>query len=470
MDRLKGEVIMEEKPEATQELSRALKSRHVQLIAIGGTIGTGLFLGAGQSIHLAGPAIILVYMLTGLMCFLLMRALGELLMSDLSQHSFIDFIDRYVGPKTGFAVGWTYWVAWITIAMAEITAVGLYIKFWFPNIPQWIPGFIILLILMGLNLVTVEAFGETEFWFSIIKIVAIIALIVIGLVMVAFSVKTPAGHASFGNLVRDGGFFAKGAKGFMLSFQMVVFAFVGIEMVGMTASETADPKTVIPKAINEIPMRIILFYVGSLLVIMSIYPWSAVSPDSSPFVQVFQNVGIKAAAGIINFVVLTAAASACNSSLFTTGRMLYSLTYDGKSRFSKKMSRLSKHQVPANALRFSTLVIALSVVLNYLFPAGVFTLISSVATTCFIVIWGLIIVAHLRYRREQKAQHATLGSFVMPLAPITDYFVLAFLGFVALVMLMKVETMVALIGAAVWFGALYIIKTMSDRKVTLADK
>ncbi|MGV0167655.1 amino acid permease [Furfurilactobacillus sp. WILCCON 0119] len=455
---------MKETQENEQELSRALKSRHVQLIAIGGTIGTGLFLGAGQSIHLAGPAILLVYMLTGLMCFLLMRSLGELLMSDLTQHSFIDFIKRYLGERTSFVVGWTYWISWITIAMAEITAAGLYVRFWFPTIPQWIPGFIILVLLLLLNLITVKAFGEAEFWFAIIKIVAIIALIVVGVVMVLLAVKTPAGHASFGNLVRDGGFFAKGAKGFMLSFQMVVFAFVGIEMVGMTASETADPRHVIPKAINEIPMRIILFYVGSLLVIMSIYPWSAVSPDSSPFVQVFENVGIKAAAGIINFVVLTAAASACNSSLFTTGRMLYSLTYGGKSHFAKRMSRLSKHQVPANALRFSTAIIAVAVVLNYLFPAGVFTFISSIATTCFLLIWGLIAVAHLRYRRQLKAKQLPLGDFAAPFMPWSDYFVIAFLVFVAVVMTMKLETLIALLGAVAWFIALFVIKTITTNR------
>lgn len=454
---------MAENQETTQQLSRALKSRHVQLIAIGGTIGTGLFLGAGESIHLAGPAILLVYILTGLMCFFLMRALGELLMSDLSQHSFIDFIDRYIGERMGFVVGWTYWVSWITIAMAEITAAGLYFKFWFPSVPQWVPGFVILIVLLGLNLITVEAFGETEFWFAIIKIAAIVALIVIGLVMVFLSVKTPAGHASFANLVRDGGFFAKGAKGFMLSFQMVVFAFVGIEMVGLTASETANPREVIPKAINDIPMRIIIFYVGALLVIMSIYPWSAVSPDSSPFVQVFQNVGIKAAAGIINFVVLTAAASACNSSLFTTGRMLYSLTFDGTSRFSKRMSRLSQHQVPANALRFSTLVIAAAVVLNFLFPAGVFTLISSIATTCFLFIWGMIMVAHLRYRKELKQRQQPIAAFHLNGAPFTDYLVIGFLVFVAIVMLFKVETLVALVGAGIWLIALYVFHRLSGK-------
>ncbi|GAB6092357.1 amino acid permease [Furfurilactobacillus curtus] len=458
---------MAENQETTQQLSRALKSRHVQLIAIGGTIGTGLFLGAGESIHLAGPAILLVYTLTGLMCFFLMRALGELLMSDLSQHSFIDFIDRYIGERMGFVVGWTYWVSWITIAMAEITAAGLYFKFWFPSVPQWVPGFVILIVLLGLNLITVEAFGETEFWFAIIKIAAIVALIGIGLVMVFLSVKTPAGHASFANLVRNGGFFAKGAKGFMLSFQMVVFAFVGIEMVGLTASETANPREVIPKAINDIPMRIIIFYVGALLVIMSIYPWSAVSPDSSPFVQVFQNVGIKAAAGIINFVVLTAAASACNSSLFTTGRMLYSLTFDGTSRFSKRMSRLSKHQVPANALRFSTLVIAAAVVLNLLFPAGVFTLISSIATTCFLFIWSMIMVAHLRYRKELKQRQQSVAAFHLIGAPFTDYLVIGFLVFVAIVMLFKFETLVALVGAGMWLIALYIFHRLSRKSTTV---
>lgn len=446
---------------ATEQLSRGLKSRHVQLIAIGGTIGTGLFLGAGQSIHLAGPAILIAYLVTGLMCFLLMRALGELLLSDLHTHSYIDFIKQYLGDKTGFVAGWTYWVCWITIAMAEITAAGEYMQFWWPRLPQWLPGLIILILLLGLNSINVSAFGETEFWFAIIKIAAILALIAVGIGMVLFSVKTPVGHASLTNLVSYGGFMPHGIKGLVLSFQMVLFSFIGIEMVGMTASETADPKTVIPKAINDIPVRIILFYVGSLFFLMCMYPWQYFSAAHSPFVQVFTNLGIRSAAAIINFVVLTAAASSCNSALFSTGRMLFSLTYDGKSKFAKRMGTLSTRQVPRNALWFSTLVIGLSVILNLLMPGKVFSLIASVSTTCFIFIWGAIVVAHIKYRRQAGSQAKV--KFRMPLFPLSDYFILVFLAFIAVVLCLKFETLIALLVSAVWVVGLYIVKIVSDR-------
>lgn len=454
---------MADKETSTTEFSRGLKNRHVQLIALGGTIGTGLFLGAGESIHSAGPSILLAYLLAGIACFLLMRALGELLLSDLSAHSYIKFITKYLGERWGFVAGWTYWVCWLTIAMADLTAAGLYMKFWFPHLPQWVTGLVILLILLGINSITVKAFGETEFWFAIIKIVAIIALIVAGVILVAINFKTPVGHASVGNLFA-GKFFANGWKGFFLSFQMVLFGFIGIEMVGMTASETSDPAKIIPKAINEIPMRVILFYLGSLLALMCIYPWHYISPSTSPFVQVFSAVGIKAAAAIINFVVLTAAASACNSSLFTTGRMLFSLTYDGKSPMAKRFGKLSKAQVPVNALLFSAAIIAVVVIMNMFIPGKVFTLISSVATTCFLFIWGSIVLAHLKYRREVKAAHQEAElTFKMPFAPYSDYFVLLFLAMVGVVLVFKTETLIALIGSVIWLVALWLVKTVKDR-------
>lgn len=447
-----------------QEFSRGLKSRHVQLIALGGTIGTGLFLGAGQTIHQAGPSILIAYLIAGIVCFLLMRALGELLLSDLGVHSYVDFIRQYLGETWGFVAGWTYWGAWVTIAMAEVTAAGQYMQFWFPHIPQGVTALVILGILLTINSITVSAFGETEFWFAIIKVVAIIALILAGAYMVAVHFPTPAGHASVTNLVSDG-FFANGAKGFFLSFQMVIFSFVGIEMVGMTASETADPEKVIPKAINEIPMRVILFYLGSLLTIMCIYPWTAVSPSESPFVQVFKNVGITSAAAVINFVVLTAAASACNSALFTTGRMMFSLNTEGKSKFAKRMATLSDKQVPVHGIRFSTAIIAIGAFMNFFMPGHVFSFVSSVATTCFLFIWGSIVLAHIKYRRKLQATGEPGHGFTMPWFPWTDYIILAFLGMVGVILVFKTDTLIALGGSVVWLAALTIGKRIRNRQV-----
>lgn len=439
----------------TTELARNLKNRHVQLIAIGGTIGTGLFLGSGQSIHLAGPSILVAYIVTGLACFLLMRALGEMLLSNLEYRSFIEAIREYLGDTIGFVTGWTYWICWVTIAMAEMTAIGIYVRLWLPSVPQWLPGFVILLILLGVNLITVGAFGEVEFWFALIKIVAIIGLIVVGIVLLFMNYKTPNGHASVMNLVTHGGFFATGIKGFLLSFQMVIFSFIGIEMVGMTAAETQDPEKVLPKAINDIPIRIIIFYVGALFIIMSIYPWIDLQPSQSPFVMVFKDIGIAAAASVINFVVITAAASACNSSLYTTGRMLAELTMGSKNPRIKRISRLSKHHVPANALVTSTVIIAVSVLLNYLIPNQVFTIVSSVATTCFLFIWAIIILAHLRFKKTAKGKQS---KFKTPFYPVADYLILIFLAGVAVILCFKRETFIALVLSIVWFTGLYLVQ------------
>ncbi|MCY9806731.1 amino acid permease [Lentilactobacillus senioris] len=440
-----------------QQLSRELKNRHVQLIALGGTIGTGLFLGAGESIHLAGPAILISYIIAGIACFFLMRALGELLLSDLGTNSFVDFIRKYLGDKAGFVVGWTYWTCWISIAMAELTAAGLYVQMWFPHVPVWVTALVLLAILFAMNIFTVSAFGETEFWFSIIKIVAIMGLIIAGIVMVLMSYKTPFGHASVNNLVSNG-FFAHGAKGFLLSFQMVLFSFAGVEMIGMTASETKDPEVIIPKSINEVPQRVIIFYIGSLLAIMCIYPWQQVSPDSSPFVQVFSGIGIQSAAAIINFVVLTAAASSCNSAIFTTGRMIFSMNYNAKSKFGKQLGSLSLRQIPRNGIIFSTLIIALIIILGIFLPGNLFTFISSVATTCFLFVWGMIVIAHLRYRKSVKQNNGEAQlKFKMPLFPLSDYFVLLFYAAVLVVLMMRLNTLIALIGSIIWLAILWII-------------
>lgn len=446
--------------EKQPELARNLKSRHIQLMAIGGTIGTGLFLGAGQSIHLAGPAIVLAYLVTGLICFLIMRALGELLVADLTQQSFIESIKRYLGADWAVVTGWTYWICWLSLAMAEVTAIGVYARNWWPGLPQWLPGLIALVLLLLMNLVSVGLFGEAEFWFSLIKVVAIIALIVGGGVLLLMHRATPYGHVSVSNLWHYGGIFPRGFDGFLMSFQMVVFAFTGIEMVGMTAGETADPGKAIPDAINKLPVRVILFYIGALLVIMMINPWYAVSPNNSPFVQVFHQVGIPGASDLINFVVLTAAASACNSSLFSTGRMLLSLTITSDNPKMKRLAKLSRTQVPARAVMVSAAIIAIAVLLNLFLPGAVFALVSSVATISFLFVWVMIILAHWQFRR----QNPTGSEFKMPLHPLSDIIVLIFLAGVVVIMLRSRETAIATGAAVLWIAGVYTAQRLHRRR------
>lgn len=440
--------------EKEQTLNRGLKNRHVQLIAIGGAIGTGLFLGSGHSIALTGPAILFAYIITGIICFLMMRALGELLLSNTEYHTFIEFVQDYMGEKTAFVTGWTYWFCWISVAMADITAVGIYVKYWFPSIEAWIPSLITLIILLLMNLLTVKLFGEMEFWFAFIKVIAIIALIVLGLYFILTGQPTSVGVASFSNLWSHGGWFPKGMDGFIQSFQMVVFAFAGIELVGLTAGETENPKKVIPKSINSIPVRIILFYVGALGVIMSIFPWDSVNPDRSPFVEVFLAVGIVGAASMVNFVVLTSAASACNSGVFSTSRLLYSLAK--RNHAPGILEILTSKQVPANALFLSVLVICLVVALQYVVAEGVFVIISSVATFCFLYIWGIITICHMKFIRK-RPDLAAKSVFKMPLFPFLNYLVLAFFAFVIVTLAFNPATRVALFVTPVWFIMLLLI-------------
>ncbi|QIW78871.1 amino acid permease [Bacillus tequilensis] len=444
-----------------QKLERGLKNRHIQLIAIGGAIGTGLFLGSGKSIHFAGPSILFAYMITGIICFLIMRSLGELLLSNLNYHSFVDFVQDYLGDMAAFITGWTYWFCWISIAMADLTAVGLYTQYWLPGVPQWVPGLIALIILLIMNLATVKLFGELEFWFALIKVIAILALIVIGLVMIFKGFSTSSGVSSFTNLWSHGGMFPNGIHGFILSFQMVVFAFVGIELVGLTAGETENPEKVIPKAINNIPVRVLLFYIGALLVIMSIYPWDVINPSESPFVQVFVAVGIVGAASIINFVVLTSAASACNSAVFSTSRMVYSLAKDNNA--PESMAKLTQRKVPSNALFFSAIVILIGVTLNYIMPEGVFTLITSISTVCFIYIWGITIICHMKYRKT-RPELAKTNKFKLPLYPFTNYVILAFLAFILVVLALAQDTRVSLFVTPVWFILLIVIYKVRKAK------
>ncbi|WP_126938143.1 amino acid permease [Veillonella sp. CHU740] len=443
--------------DSQQELKRGLKNRHVQLLAIGGAIGTGLFLGSGRSISLAGPSILLTYMITGIICFFIMRALGELLLSNLNHHSFIDFVEEYLGDRAAFITGWTYWFCWLSLAMADLTAVGLYMQYWIPWMPQWIPALVVLAVLLVMNLTAVKHFGEMEFWFALIKVIAIVSLIIIGLIMILTGFTTNAGAAAFDNLWNYGGWFPNGTMGFILSFQMVVFAFTGIELVGLTAGETENPEKVIPMAINNIPLRIILFYIGSLAIIMSIYPWIAVDPNSSPFVAVFNAVGILAAASIVNFVVLTSAASATNSGIFSTSRMIYALSKRGHA--PSRMRRLTNHAVPYQATLFSAAALLFTVVLNYVMPESVFIMITSISTFCFIYIWAIIVICHLKYRKTNP-ELAKQSTFRMPLYPFMNYLILAFFVFILVVLALQSDTRIALMFTPFWFILLWAFYSM----------
>lgn len=445
---------------AQQELKRDLKNRHVQLIAIGGTIGTGLFLGSGAAIEKAGPSIIFVYLIIGIALFFVMRALGELLLSNAGYQSFTDFATDYIGPWAGFVTGWTYWFCWIMTAMADIIAVGVYVRYWF-DIPQWIPALACLVILLFLNLLTVKLFGELEFWFAIIKVITIIALIAIGIFMLVTGFETSAGKVTVSNLWEHGGLFPNGLTGFLFAFQMVVFAFVGVELVGVSAAETADPKKNIPSAINKIPVRILLFYVGAIFVILCINPWTQLSAANSPFVQVFTLAGIPIAAGIINFVVLTSAASAGNSGLFSTSRMMFNLSKNKQG--PKSFAKLNGNHVPSNALITSAVVVSVGALLSYMIPESAFSIVTTISAICFIWVWSIILISHIRYKKTRPDLHKK-STFKAPFTPFINYVVLILFVAILVIMFVAQETRSALLLTPIWFIVLVAIYNLRGNK------
>ncbi|MBZ2079657.1 amino acid permease [Streptococcus parasanguinis] len=437
--------------ETENGMVRGLQNRHVQLIAIAGTIGTGLFLGAGRSLSLTGPSIILVYMLTGAFMYLMMRAIGEMLYMDPDQHTFINFITKYIGKGWGYFSGWSYWVSLVFLGMAEITAVSNYVQLWFPNWPAWQIQIIFLALLSCVNLIAVKVFGEVEFWFGMIKIVTILALIATGIFMVTTNFETPAGHASLSNITNGFQMFPNGWVKFVMAFQMVFFAYQAIEFVGITTSETANPRQVLPKAIKEIPIRIVIFYVGALLAIMAIFPWQQLPVNKSPFVTVFQMVGIKWAAGLINFVVLTAAASSLNSTLYSTGRHLYQIakeTPNSKVMNRLKLNSLSRMGIPSRAIIFSAIVVAVSAFINIL-PgvSDAFALITASSSGVYIAIYILTMLAHLKYRKSKEFMP---DGFVMPAYKVLNPLTIVFFLFVFVCLFLQESTYIGAIGATIW--------------------
>jgi len=433
-------------------LARNLRERHIQLIALGGTIGVGLFLGSAKSIRHAGPGLLLAYAVGGVMVFFIMRALGELLTYRPVAGSFAVYADEFCGPFAGFATGWSYWFMWVVTAMAELTAIGIYVRYWFPAVPQWLPALVALVALYGANQLAVRVFGELEFWFALIKVVTIVGLIVGGLFVIFFHVGDLGATASFTNLWSHGGFLPFGILGVLLTLQMVTFAYQGVELIGVTAGEAENPEVVLPKATNGITYRILIFYIGALLVIMSLVPWTELSPDMSPFVFVFDKMRVPAAATIINLVVITAATSSCNSGIFSTGRMLFSLAQRGQA--PRALAHLSAHRVPAKGINVSATVMLVAVALNYAVPEKAFVYVTSIATIGTLWTWGIIMVAHRNYRRAVAAGSALAAPFRMPGAPYANWLVIVFLLAVTAMLGLDDDTRVALYVAPVWFGLL----------------
>ncbi|GAA4512543.1 amino acid permease [Sphingobacterium thermophilum] len=465
-----------------KKLKRGLSNRHIQLIAIGGAVGTGLFLGIGKAAILAGPAVILGYAIAGLFAFFILRQLGEMVVDEPVSGSFSYFANKYWGPFAGYASGWNYWILYILVSMAELTAIGVYIQFWWPDIPLWVSSLFFFIVINAINLTSVKVYGETEFWFSIIKVSAIIAMILFGSYLLITGAK--GDQATVMNLVNDGGFFPKGwfqqnedgsYQGLLAALVIIMFSFGGLELVGITAAEAENPEKNIPKATNQVLVRILIFYVGALFILFSLMPWRNITANTSPFVEVFNVLEGKnftlfgqtynfmgLIANALNLIVLTAALSVYNSCVYSNSRMLYGLAEQGNApRFLKK---LNKNHAPVTALLVSAAFVTICIIINKIMPEQALEILMSLVVSALIINWIMISWTHLYFKKSKvKENHKT--KFPSLLYPWSNYLTLFFLfGVLAMMWLTGLRISVELI--PIWLLILYISYRITKRKKT----
>jgi aromatic amino acid transport protein AroP len=432
-----------------QELKRGLKSRHIQLIALGGAIGTGLFLGVAQTIRMAGPSVLLGYAIGGIIAFLIMRQLGEMVVDEPVAGSFSYFADKYCGHLAGFTAGWNYWVLYVLVSMAELSAVGIYVQYWWPGIPTWMSALAFFALINAISLFNVKAFGEMEFWFALVKVVAVVGMIVFGLWLLLSGGAGP--QATVANLWNAGGFFPHGVSGLVMAIPMLMFSFGGLELIGITAAEADDPTHTIPKATNQAIYRILIFYIGALAVLLSLYPWQKVAAGGSPFVLIFHALNSNAVANVLNVVVLTAAMSVYNSGVYSNSRMLYGLAAQGNA--PRALLKVNGRGVPVRALGVSALATGACVCLNYFMPGQAFGLLMGLVVSALVINWGMISWIHLRFRAATRAA-ARATSFPSPVAPLSNYLCLAFLGAMLVVMFLTPELRVSVYLIPAWLAVL----------------
>ncbi|MEB6570142.1 amino acid permease [Staphylococcus auricularis] len=446
------------------ELKRGLSARQMRMIALGGTIGVGLFMGATSTIKWTGPSVIFAYLIAGLFIFLVMRAMGEMVYVHPTTGSFASFASDYIHPVAGYLTAWSNIFQWIVVGMSEVIAVGEYMNYWFPDLPQWIPGVIVVLLLLAANLTSVKAFGEFEFWFAMIKVVTIILMIIAGFGLIFFGLGNGGEAIGLSNLWEHGGFLPNGWIGFFFALSIVIGSYQGVELIGITAGETKDPHKNIKSAVNGVIWRILIFYIGAIFVIVTVYPWDELGSIGSPFVATFAKVGITFAAGFINFVVLTAAMSGCNSGIFSASRMTYTLANYGQ--LPKFFTRVMKNGVPFYAVLAIGTGILIGALLNVILPLfiegaeSVFVYVYSASILPGMVPWFMILISHLKFRKNHP-EEVEGHPFKMPGGAFTNYLTMAFFIMVLIGMLFNKETVVSVVIGFIFLGfmtAFYFLK------------
>ena len=451
------------------ELKRGLKNRHIQLIALGGAIGTGLFLGSAGVMKSAGPSMILGYAICGFIAFMIMRQLGEMIVEEPVAGSFSHFAHKYWGGFAGFLSGWNCWMLYILVGMSELTAVGKYIHYWWPEIPTWASAAAFFILINAINLANVKVFGEAEFWFAIIKVLAIVGMIGLGSYLLVSGSGGP--EASITNLWEHGGFFPEGFGGLVMALALIMFSFGGLEMLGFTAAEADKPKTVIPKAINQVIYRILIFYIGALVVLLSLTPWNSLvanldasggSYSGSPFVHVFSMLGSNTAAHILNFVVLTAALSVYNSGTYCNARMLYGMAEQGDAPAG--LAKIDKRGVPVRSILASAAVTLVAVLLNYFMPQHALQLLMSLVVATLVINWAMISYSHLKFRQhlDRTGQKPLFKALWYPFG---NYLCLAWVVLILGIMLMMDDIRTSVYAMPVWLGVMWICYQLKGKRV-----
>ncbi|NKY66352.1 amino acid permease [Weissella hellenica] len=439
----------------------------MQMIALGGTIGVGLFMGSTSTIQWTGPSVLLAYAFVGILLYLVMRALGEMIFINPSTGSFADYASNYIHPLAGYLTKWSNVFQYIVVGISEVVAVSTYLNYWWPHLPGWISGIVVIATLTLANLASAKAYGTMEFYFAMIKVVTIIIMIVLGLMVIFLGLGNNWHAIGLSNLWAHGGFFTGGAKGFIFALSIVVGSYQGIEVLGITAGEAEHPKHAIISSVRSIVWRILIFYIGAIFVIVTIYPWNQLDAVGSPFVETFAKVGISGAAGIINFVILTAAMSGANSGIYSSSRMLFKLSRDGQT--AKSLSKISSHQVPYISIFAISGGILLGLILNTVFSAyskstaNLFVLVYSSSVLPGMVPWFVILVSELRFRAANKDLMET-HPFKMPLYPLTNYIALLSLIIIVIFMFINPDTRISVSIGAGFLILLSIIYFIQARK------
>lgn len=429
------------------DLQRRLTPRQLGMIALGGAIGTGLFLGSGISVRLAGPGVIFAYVLAGFIALFIAWALAEMAVAHPVAGSFGVYAEIYLHPWAGFTMRYSYWFAQVLAIGSEVVAAAIYCSYWFPHVPGWLWVVAFSVALITANAWSVSSFGEFEYWFALIKVMTIVVFLVLG-VSLLFGLG-PLEPVGFLNYTRHGGFLPHGVTGIVLAMTLAVFSYFGVEIIAVTAGEARDPQRTIPRALRSVFWRLALFYVAGIALLVGLVPWSQVGIEASPFVRAFQAVGLPAASSVMNFVVLTAALSSANTNLYLTSRMLFSLSRGGYA--PTRLGRLTRRGIPLWALLTSSGGMILAVLAAKFFPQRAYLYLIGTAFFGGLYVWVMILITHLLFRRRHRST-PTLATFI-PAYPLPTLLALVGLGVVSVATLFVPGLHVTLLVGLPWLGA-----------------